>query len=368
MKIAIVHEFLHSKGGAENVLKEVLGIFPEADIYCLNYLEETLEDLKIKNVNSSFITKLPALFKFKTKYFLPIFPILIEDFDLNEYDLVISLSNSFAHGVLTNPDTIHVCYYHSPMRYAWDSYFSYIEENKFNFITKFFVKNIIAKLRRWDLIASNRPDYRIGNSRTVSNRIKKYYRQNTDKIIFPPVDSCMVKDNIAKEDFYVVVSRLSAYKKIDHAVRACVKLGKKLKVIGEGPEIEKLKKLANSNIKFLGRLNDNAKFNELAKAKAFLFPGIDDFGIAPVEAMMAGTPVIAYGQGGATETVIHNKTGLLYPNQTVDCLEEAILEFENKLSSFDPIEIKNHAKQFSTKNFRTKFKTFIDELIQKTQT
>jgi glycosyltransferase involved in cell wall biosynthesis len=366
MKIAIVHEFLHSKGGAENVLKEVISIFPEADIFCLNYREKILEDLKIKKVNSSFITQLPAFLKFKTKFFLPFFPMLIEDFDLNEYDLVISLSNSFAHGVLTNPDTVHVCYYHSPMRYAWDSYFSYIEENKFNFITKFFVKNIIAKLRRWDLIASNRPDFRIANSQTVSNRIKKYYRQNTDKIIFPPVENHPISKDFQKQEFYIVVSRLSAYKKIDHAVKACVKLGKKLKVIGEGPEIENLKKFANSNIEFLGRLDDDAKFVELQKAKAFLFPGIDDFGIAPVEAMMVGTPVIAFGQGGATETVIQNKTGLLYSNQSIDCLKETIIEFEKKADSFKPEVIMNHAKKFNSENFRTKFKSFIDELIQKT--
>lgn len=365
MKIAIVHEFLHSKGGAENVLKEILDIFPDADIYCLNFLEKTLEDLQIKNVRSSFIAKLPNFLKFRTKFYLPLFPMLIEDFDLNEYDLVISSSNSFAHGVLTNPDTIHVCYYHSPMRYAWDSYFSYMDENKFNFITKFFVKNIIAKLRRWDLIASTRPDYRIANSKTVANRIKKYYRQNTDKIIFPPVENYPITKDIKKEEFYVVVSRLSTYKKIDHAVKACMKLGKKLKIIGEGPHLKELKQIADSNIEFLGRLDDEQKFIELTKAKAFLFPGIDDFGIAPVEAMMVGTPVIAYAEGGATETVINNKTGILYKGQSPESLEKAIIDFETNINTFNSNSIKEHAKQFSKENFRKQFKSFIDELIQK---
>ncbi len=367
MKIAIIHEFLCSVGGAEKVLQALLKIYPQADVYSLLAEDEVVKKLQIKNLHRSALHKLPGFLRRRTKFWLPFFPYLVEDFDLNEYDLVISSSNSFAHGVLTRPECLHVCYYHSPMRYVWDSYFSYLKDMNLNFFVQYFAKKILYKIRNWDFIASFRPDYRIANSQTVAQRILKYYNKSTDKVIFPPVEIARQNFNPAKrQDYYVIIARLSLYKRIDQAILACNQLKLKLKIAGTGKDLARLQGLASSQIEFLGEITEAQKFDLLKNAKAFLFPGIDDFGIAPVEAMSTGTPVIAFQKGGASETVIHKQSGILYPEQTVAGLSKAMQEFEAMQAKFKPELIYKQAEQFGQQRFEKEFKHFIDELISKT--
>ena len=358
MQVALIHDWLTTVGGAEKVLESLAETFP-SDLFTLvkdpkSLIGTPFESMEIK---TSFIQKLP---KAKKKYrsYLPLFPLAIEQFDLSHYDLVISSSHSTAKGVLTHADQMHICYCHTPMRYAWDLYQQYLRESNL----KSGPKGILAKiflhyLRMWDAHSSARVNAYVANSHYVARRIKKLYKQEAS-VIHPPVDLDYFDLEENKEDFYLTASRMVPYKKVDLIVEAFSLMpDKKLVVIGEGPEMEKIKKKAKKNVEILGFQDDATLRDYLQKAKGFVFAALEDFGILPVEAQGCGTPVIAFGKGGILETVIENQTGLFFPKQTVSSLIEAVESFEGK--KFNPRVIRTHAEAFREEVFKDKFQALV---------
>jgi glycosyltransferase involved in cell wall biosynthesis len=331
MKVALIQDWLTVIGGSEYVFKEIASLYPDADIYTLVARDETIKSLGLEHhkVTTSFIQNLPFA---KTKYrnYLPLFPLAIEQFDLSSYDLIISSSHAVAKGVLTHAGQVHVCYCHSPMRYAWDLYHQYIKESGLNTgIKGFFAKVVLHRIRQWDITSTNRVDYFISNSNYIGRRIKKVY--NRDSVtIYPNVAVQDFEVCLEREDFYFTCSRMVPYKKIDVIVEAFNQMpDKKLIVIGDGPDFKKIKKIANTNITLMGYQPFNVLKHHLSKAKAFVFAAEEDFGIIPVEAQACGTPVIAYGKGGVTETVIQNKTGVYFNKQLPESIVGAVSFFEN---------------------------------------
>ena len=356
MKIAIVHDWLTNMGGAEQVIINFKEIYPEAPIYTTFYNPSNLDE-KLRNIDvrTSFLQKKKMVTDHK-KYF-PLMPLAFKKFNLNDYDLVLSSSSSCAKSVKAK-NGIHICYCHTPMRYAWEKTNDYTKDmNKFKLIA---VKIFLALMRRWDKKTSKRVDYFIANSTEVARRIKEYYGRDS-VIINPPVRCKLFNISETDGDYYFIVSRLVSYKRFDLAVQACKELGKKLVVIGDGTEKEKLEKIAegNSNIIFMGRQPDDVVKKYMSECKALLFPGLEDFGITPVEAMACGRPVIAFGKGGALDTVINGKTGVFFEEQTVESLKEAIIKFENM--KFDKKEIRKHALEFDEEIFQKKIKDFVNE-------
>lgn len=358
VKVALVHDWLTVMGGAERVLESLLELYP-ADLFTLvkntkNLKKTPFEEIEIR---TSFIQKLPKSEK-KYRSYLPLFPLAIEQFDLGVYDLIISSSHSIAKGVLTHADQMHICYCHTPMRYAWDLYQQYLKEVRL----KSGVKGMMAKcflhyLRMWDAYSSARVNAYLANSRYVARRIKQLYNQKAE-VVYPPVDLNFYSLKEEKEQYYLTISRMVPYKKMDLIVEAFAAMpDKKLVVIGDGPEEEKVKGKATKNIEILPFQEREELRKYLQNAKAFVFASIEDFGILPVEAQGCGTPVIALGKGGALETVIQNKTGIFFPDQTVSSLREAIQKFEKE--SFDPQTIRLHAEQFREEVFKEKFQASV---------
>lgn len=366
MKVALVQDWLTIIGGSEYVLKEIASLYPDADIYTLVAQDETIKELGFEKnkVFTSFIQRLPFA---KTKYrnYLPLFPLAIEQFDLSSYDLIISSSHAVAKGVLTNSGQVHVCYCHSPMRYAWDLYHHYIKD--FRGIKGYLVKMLLHRMRQWDFISSNRVDYFISNSNYIGKRIKKIYNRES-VTIYPNVAIHNFEVCETKEDFYVTASRFVPYKKIDLVVQAFAQMpDKKLYVIGDGPNFKKIKKIATSNIILLGYQPFDVLKQYLSKAKGFVFAAEEDFGILPVEAQACGTPVIAYGRGGVTETVIENKTGVYFNEQTVSSIIEAINFFEKNIHLFNPQEIAKQASLFSSERFKKEMSDYLSAIMSKTK-
>lgn len=368
MKVAIVHDWLVNYGGAERVVEQMLKLYPEADIYTLVYDEKKMGKIfPSDKVKTSFVQKIPKSTKLYTK-FLSLMPKAFESFDLTSYDLVIASSSCCAKGVITSPNTAFVAYIHSPMRYAWDLYFDYLRNA--GFITKFFMKFQMSAIRQWDFLSSQRINTLVANSSYIKKRIKKFWNRDS-KVIFPPVDTDRLSpNNLPPEDFYVVFSRFVPYKRVDLAIEACGQLGKKLIVIGSGSQEAELKSLAakykNSKITFTGRISDQEVQNYLQKCRAMIFCAEEDFGIIPVECQACGRPVIAFGKGGALETVIENTTGIFFSEQTEDSLKEAILKFEqlDKENCFNIKKIVNHAQNFSSERFRKEFQNVINETLK----
>jgi len=359
-KIALVHDWLVTDAGAEKVLRAFIEIFPDADIYSLvDFLDKTQREniLKGKNVHTTFIQKLPFAKKHFRNY-LPLFPLAIEQFDLRKYDLVISSSWAVAKGIKTTNKQLHICYCHTPIRYAWDLYEEYIKDLKEP--KKTFVKLTLAYLRRWDLKSLPRVDHFIANSHYVAKRIKKTYKRDAT-VIYPPVDTKNFFCQTHKEDFYLSASRLVAYKKTLLIVEAFNTMPeKKLVVIGEGEEYEKLKAIAKSNITLLGYKEKKELIAYMQKAKAFVYAALEDFGIVPLEALSCGTPVIAYGKGGTAESIQDKKSGIHFHEQSIQSICEAIEDFEN--FSFDPKELSKRAETFSTERFTKEIKDFLQAL------
>ncbi|RAU82996.1 glycosyltransferase family 4 protein [Pontibacter arcticus] len=359
---AIIHDWLPLIGGAERVLESIHRIYP-SPIYTIIKNEEALRGsyFDTKSIKTSFIQNLPFA---KTKYrnYLPFFPLAIEQFDLRKYDIIISSSYAVAKGVLTNANQLHICYCHSPVRYAWDLYHQYLEEANLQIGLKgLFAKVILHYLRNWDVASINRVDYFIANSNYIARRIKKLYNREAI-VIYPPVAVENFKLCEVKENFYLTASRMVPYKKIDLIVEAFALMpDKELVVIGDGPDFSKIKKKATANIKILGYQSFEVLRDHMQRAKAFVFAAEEDFGIIPVEAQACGTPVIAYGRGGALETVKNNETGLFFYEQTTSSLIEAIRDFEKKSYDFVPALIRNHSENFSTEKFEAKFKAFIED-------
>jgi len=363
LKVAVVHDWIVDIGGSEKTLKEILSIFPSADIFTLFYKKESLKELSINpdKVYSSFLQKFPRIDRIY-RNLLPIFPFAIEQFDLSKYDLIISSSHAVAKGVLTNSKQIHISYCYTPIRYAWDLYHQYLKESNLNRgIKGLFAKSFLHYLRMWDVTTVNRVDEFIAISNYISRRIKKIYNRSST-VIYPPVDVEKFQLFEKKENFYLTVSRLVPYKRVDILIKAFSKMpDRKLIVIGDGPDLKKLKKLATRNIEFLGYQKFSVVKDYLQRAKAFLFAGEEDFGIVLVEAQACGTPVIAYNRGGASEIIINKKTGILFNEQSVESLIEAIREFERIENNFNFRLIRENSIRFRKDRFHNEFKNFLEK-------
>jgi len=350
MKTAIVHDWLMSAGGAERVLGAIIELYP-SPIYTLVKNNSIFENQIVK---TSFLQKMPLVQKFYRNY-LPLFPFAIERFDLSEYDLILSSSHAVAKGVRTHEKQLHICYCHSPMRYAWDLHEQYM--GQLGNIKRNIAKWVLHYVRNWDIQSLNRVDHFIANSQFIAQRIKRIYNKEA-VVIYPPVSTHLFESK-KKDNFYLTVSRMVPYKRVDLIVEAFTKHPDKyLCVIGDGPDLEKLQQKATKNIQFLGYQEDIVVRDYLTRAKAFIFAAEEDFGIVPVEAQAAGTPVIAYGKGGVLETVLEGKTGLFFHEQTVESLQDAIKRFEQL--AFDSDLIQRHAAQFNESRFKKELKQFVD--------
>ena len=330
-------------------------VFPDAVIYTLVYDPNNMpEHFKSYDIRTSWFQKVPFSNRLY-KAMLPLMPRAFEAFDLTEYDLVLSSSSSCSKGVITRPDAVHICYCHTPIRYVWDFYYTY--RANANWLAKLVMPGQMHKMRIWDKCAADRVDYFIANSHYIAQRIKKYYRRDSD-VIYP---CCHINESpfVEKEDFYLTVGRLTWYKRVDLAVQACTRLNKRLVVIGGGGELDKLRTMAGPTIEFKGGgLSDEEVRSYYLRAKGFLFPGEEDFGITPVEAQSAGTPVLAYGRGGACESVLPGRTGYWFKEQTVESLADCIERFERDGVACSKEEIREHSRSFSEERFERELKEY----------
>jgi glycosyltransferase involved in cell wall biosynthesis len=361
MKVAIVTDFLIKMGGAERVVEKIAKMFPQAPIFTLLYDQEKCGDIfPAERVRTSFLQKFPKFLRQRYRYLLGWMPYAIETLDVMDYDLVISSSSAFAHGIITASESVHLCYCHSPMRYAWDYTHEYLEEQRENILSKWFAKNVLFKVREWDKVASDRPDFYIANSKHVQKRIEKFYRMPSE-VIYPPVNTDRFDLSWNHLDYYLIISTLTPYKKIDLAVKLFNKIGKKLVVVGGGTEESFLKSIAGPNVKITGRLSDRECKEYLENCRAFIFPPEEDFGIGMIEAMACGKPVLAYGKGGSQETVIPGVTGELFEEQTVESMENAFGRLIVNEHQYKPEKIRKHALQYSEQNFEKALKNLIKE-------
>jgi len=368
MKVATVHDWLTGMRGGEKVLSAILELYPESDLYTLLHnrgsVAKIIEDRK---VYTSFIDRLP----FKANHYrnyLPLFPTAIELFNFKNYDLVISTSHCVAKGICTPPNTLHISYIHSPMRYVWDMYEDYFGADNLGFFSRRVIPLFANYLRIWDVTSSNRVDQFVANSQHVARRIQKYYQRNAT-VIHPPVDTDLFGLSKDSDDYYLIISALVPYKRVDLAVETFNQLNKKLIVIGDGPESKKLKRMAGKNVRVLDWLPYEELRGHYARCRALVFPGEEDFGIVPVEAQSCGKPVIAFARGGALETVIghteqkpFHATGIFFSEQTIQSLSEAVEKAESL--SWDAGFIHAHAQKYSRQNFKANFKKFVDTQFQ----
>jgi len=351
-KVAIVAEWLTSRGGAERVVKTLLEIFPKADLYTTVFNQNVFPELKNRHPKTSFLQKIPFCRK-RHQSLPPLLLSAIKSLDLKNHDLIITSSSSIGKGIKKPKGAIHICYCHTPMRYVWQPEID-------NRLIKFpFGKYFINYLKKWDLNTNSSVDFFLCNSKYTQERIKKFYQRDAE-VIYPPVEIKKNPQRQIKKDYYLCISRLVPYKRIDLAIRAANRLKKKLIICGNGPERKKLQSIAGKTIKFAGEVSESQKNKYLSEARALIFPTEEDFGIVPIEAMSFGTPVIAYNKGGAQESVINYKTGILFKKQSVSALTEAIKEFE-KLT-FDPKAIRRHSLKFSKDIFIKKIKKFIEKI------
>ncbi len=365
MKVALIHDHLAQDGGAEKVLAVFAEMYPEAKIYTLLYEQKNINHLKGHEIDTSIIQRLPGGVK-HYRWYLQFMPMAVEFFDLREFDLVISDTSSFAKGVITLPDTLHICYCHTPTRYLWSDTHQYLNELKYNKFFKKIIGLVLNRLRLWDFNAAQRVDYFIANSRMVAGRIRKYYRRDS-QVIYPPVEttkfSIAEKTPTGSDSYFLAGCRLVPYKRIDLVIEAFNLLGDgyNLKIFGDGLDEKRLKKIANENprIEFLGRVSDEEKAKLYQNALAFINPQEEDFGITPVESMASGRPAIAYRKGGVLETVIDGQTGLFFDKQTAESLVDVLRRFKSE--DFNPQAIRLHAEKFSVANFREQIEKFIAE-------
>ena len=359
MKTAIVHDFLVQMGGAEKVVEALHDMFPAAPVYTSLYDRNAMPAAyRSWDIRTTFLQRLPLKRKLH-RLALPWYPMAFESMDLGEYDLVISSSSCFAKGVITGPHTTHICYTHAPMRFAWASQ-RYLERERIAHPLRAALSPAAHYLRAWDAVAASRVDHYVANSTAVAGRIRKFYRQPS-VVIYPPVETSRFQPRSEVGDYYIIVSRFIPYKRIDLAVDAFTRLGRKLKIVGDGRQRASLQKAAGRNVEFLGHVSNRELPDLLAGARAYVMPGEEDFGIAPVEANACGRPVIAYGAGGALDSQIDGVTGVLFPFQTVDSLCEAIERADH--IDFDPEVIRANALRFDTEVFKEQMTRLIREAV-----
>ena len=365
MRVAIVHYWLVNMRGGERVLEALCELYPEADIFTHVYAPDRMsETIRRHRVQTTLIGRLPGARRFYQLY-LPLMPFALEQLDLRAYDLVISSESGPAKGVLTRPDALHICYCHTPMRYVWSMYQEYLED--LSGLKRWLMAGLLHRIRQWDVTSAARVDHFVANSHNVARRIRKYYRREA-MVILPPVDLERFGSpaRAAAEDFYLCIGQLIPYKQVGLAIRAFNQLGKHLVVIGEGKQRVELGKLAGPNITFLNRVDDATLRDHYARCRALVFTADEDFGIVPLEAMASGTPVIAFGCGGALETVVPGRTGLLFPEQTPESLAQAVLAFERVEHLFNPETIADHAAGFSKQHFKEAFRRFVASVTRET--
>lgn len=355
MKIAVVHDYFIQRGGAEKLAEAIYNMFPGADLFATVALQSRMpESLRHVSVKTSWMQQLPLLEKYYRLYF-PLYPLAVSSLDLSEYDLVISSSSGYAKGVRANADAIHICYCHTPMRWVW-SFKSYSARESFGGAVRQLLRVILRGLKAWDKDAARQPDHFIANSNVVAERIARAYQRHAE-VIYPPIDVSRFAVSHEEGTHYIVLARLVSYKRIDLAVEAMSRLGRKLLVIGEGPATESLKAIAGPTVRFVGRASDEEVEDYVRTCRALIFPGEEDFGMVPLEVAAAGRPTIAFKRGGAVETVVEGRTGVFFDDQTADALVEAILRFENL--QWDPITIRRHAENFSVPIFELSMRRFL---------
>lgn len=358
MRVAIVHDYFCNLGGSDTVARALYDLFPQARLFTLLvYARNRKHDL-LRNVplQTSFLQKLP-LAQRTHQPFLPLMPLAIESLDVRAYDLVLSSSHTVAHGVIPRPDALHICYCYTPMRYAWDMEQQYLAE--LPMLVRPFMRWTMHRLRQWDVTAAARVDHFVADSNFVAQRIDKYYRRQAT-VIPPPVDTDFyAPQETPRQDFYLVAGRLTGYKRVDLVVDAFQRLNKKLVILGDGPELKRLRRGAGAKVTFLGATSRQVLREHYAHCRALLFPGLEDFGIVPVEAQAMGCPVIAYGAGGILDTVREDETGVLFKAQTIDAVCDAVLRFEQM--TFDPTRLRTNALAFSQERFRTRMLEFIQD-------
>ncbi|MGC1219286.1 MAG: glycosyltransferase family 4 protein [Phormidesmis sp.] len=361
-KIAIVHEWLVTHAGSEKVVEQILNIYPHAHLYSLvDFLPPEQRDfIQNKSVTTSFIQTLPFA-KRAFRNYLPLMPLAVEQFDLSDYDLIISSHHAVAKGVITRPDQLHISYVHTPLRYGWELQHQYLQQAGLTTgIKSTLTRAMLHYLRLWDVSSANRVDRYVANSRYVARRIDKTYRRPAE-VIYPPVDTQRFRADAAREEFYLTVSRFVPYKRIDLTIAAFNQLGLPLVIIGDGDSRQAMQQMAQGNIRFLGRQPDSVVADYMQRCRGFIFPPEEDFGITPVEAQAAGAPVIAYAKGGQAETVINGETGLLFANQTPESLVQSVKQMHGQIGQFEPRVLRQNAKRFSIDRFKQRFEAFVEQ-------
>ena len=365
--LSFVQDWLVDFGGAERCLDALCPEFPNSPIHCMFYDPRQFHDSLISShlIHTSFLNR--PLFKKRYRTFLPLYPLAIEQLDVGRPDVVVSFSHSVAHGALVRSQSLHICYCHTPVRYAWDLYHSYLElAGLTRGVRSWIARAILHYLRLWDAAAAGRVDTYIANSKFVARRIRRIYGKEA-AVIHPPVEIERFGPTARRGENFLAVGRMVPYKRTDLAVVACTRLGLPLRVIGDGPELQRMRRLAGPTVEFLGRLPDARVAEEMAAARALLFCGEEDFGITPVEAQAAGTPVVAYGSGGALETVLppggedaRDATGLFFPEPTAESLAEALKRFDSLSHQFKPEVAVANAARFTTGRYVAEMKTFME--------
>ncbi len=357
MKIALVHDYLSQDGGAERVLKALHEIWPDAPIFVLFHDRKKINYLDHEKIRESWLSKMPFVDNI-FQWYLPLMPMATEQHDLRGFDLIVSSTSSFAKGVITSPNTLHISYCHTPPRFLWGDGNNYLSDLKSNYFIKLILPLLNHHLRIWDQMSTQRVDSFIANSQTVQKRIKKYYRRDSD-IIFPPVDTHRFQVASKLGDYFVAGGRLVPYKRLDLVVKVFNRLQTPLKIFGIGPEYKHLKRIAKPNIEFYGKISENEKAVLFSRALAFIHPQKEDFGITPIEAMAAGRPVIAYGSGGATETIVANETGIFFDQQNWETLLNTVINFDPHI--WDSDKIRAHAQNFSADKFKNNIQSFTEK-------
>jgi len=348
--------------GGEKVLEALCQLYPDATIFTLLHKKGSVSHLiERMEIKTSFIQKFPFAAS-KYRYYLPFFPTAMELFNLEEFNIIISSSHCVAKGAIIPQNSLHICYCHTPMRYAWNMYYEYFNKQRVGLISRITIPFFINYLRIWDIVSSNRVDYFIANSKNVSQRIKKFYNRSS-VVIHPPIDTDFFQPGTHKKDFFLIVSALAPYKKISLAIETFNQLKVPLKVVGIGSEFRRLKKMAKSNIEFLGWVSNEELLELYQQCRAFIFPGEEDFGICPLEAQACGKPVVAFARGGILETLIDGKTGVFFHKPTVDALIQAIDKVEK--ISFNKESIRQNALRFSKEKFKQKICEYIKECSEK---
>ena len=364
LRVALAHDWLNQRGGAENVLEALVEMFPEAPIYTSMYWPQAMPPFYREwNIRTSWLDRLPFI-KAHHQPFLPLYPLAFQGFDLSDYELILSNKSGFCHGVRAASTAAHICYCLTPTRYLWD-FEGYIAQEGLGPLARLLVPPLLKPLRRWDLAAAQRVTAFVAISREVQTRIASFYHRDST-IIYPPVDTSRFQPLKEHDDYFLVVSRLVPYKRIDLAVEACTRLQLPLLVIGEGRDRPRLEGLAGPTVHFLGWVSDAELSRYMARCRAFLFPGREDFGIAAVEAQAAGRPVIAYAAGGALDTVIEGQTGTFFHEPSTEALMDTLLHFDE--GAYDPVVIRRNAERFDTAVFKHRLGKFIHRVLGKRAT